>query len=165
MPLLKVDLEKEFKTIFSEQNPPNIAAQKMAAAYDKYCQKGIAGGAKPVFTGSEVKKLEGILFAAIASPVGAPPILAAAWAAGIQAYWLTPPVVFQVVPIVGVASVMPGAVAVPAIMTAGFANILNTEDMIAKIMATTLDTATKTLMVTFTAPPPPAGPPPPTLLM
>jgi len=165
MPLDKSGLASELEAIFKDQlSSPAIVAQKMATAYDNYCQKGLAGGAKPILVGK--KALEGTLAAAIASPAtGAPPTLAGAWSAGIQAYWLAPPVVFATPPISGLATTMPGAGAVVAALTAAFVNVANTEASIAQIMATTLDIATKTVLVTFTTPPPPAGPPPPATVL
>lgn len=163
MPLNSSSLAKELEAAFASQpESPALSAQKMAAAYDNYCKAGIAGGIPPLFTGAEVKRLEGILLGAIASPVGGgPPVIAAAWSAGIQSYWLTPPVPFLAPPIAGVTTAMPGAGAAIAVLSAGFLNVLNTEATIAQIMATALDIATRTVLVTFATPPPPAGPPPP----
>jgi len=163
MPLVMSKLAKDLEAAFAEQPAsPALAAQKMALAYDNYCKSGIAGGIPPLFTGAEAKALEGVLLPAIANPLGGgPPVIAAAWSAGIQGYWLTPPVAFLAPPIGGVVTAMPGAGAVIPGLTAAFLNILNTEAMIANLMAGILDIATKTVLVTFATPPPPAGPPPP----
>lgn len=161
MPLIVSQLEVGLKNAFAAQLQPPQTAQQLALAYDSYCKAGLAGGIPPLFTGAEVKALEGILLGAIASPMGAAATFAAAWASGVQAYWLAPPVAFTAPPIAGVTTGMPGAAAITSALTAGFSNIANTEDTIAKLMSTVLDTATKTVLVTFATPPPPAGPPPP----
>ena len=161
MPLISAPLEKSIEAAFMAQSSPAVVANKLATAYDNYCKGGLAGGVPPLLTGAEVKAMEGILLAAIASPSGSPAIFAAAWTAALQAYWLAPPVVFSAPPITGVATVMPGAGAVTPALTAAFSNTLNTEGIIAKLIASIIGAATKTVLVTFSTPTPPAGPPPP----
>ncbi len=163
MPLVVSTLASDLEAVFASQ-PLDAAtsAKKMAMAYDSYCKAGMAGIACPVFTGSEAPALESVLLGAISSPAaGGPPVIAAAWAAGIQAYWLSPPVVFTAPPILGTATAMLGAATVIPGLTAVFLNIANTSSTCAQTMAAVLDAATKTVLVTFTTPPPPAGPPPP----
>ena len=134
---------------------PRLAAQKMAKAYNDYARTAMALTSTPVFTGMEVMRLEKILFGAISSPIlGMPPILAAAWAAGVAAFWSTPPV-----PFTGAmtGAVMQAVTVIPIItpgLTACFSNLANTEESCALLMSIVLDAATHTVMVALA---PPAG--------
>lgn len=154
-PLLQAGLLQVFK---DQQNmTPRLAAQKMAKAYDDYAKTALAGAFPPIFTGTEVQKLEKTLFSAISEPrAGAAPLIAAAWGAGVVAYWSAPPVLFAG-PIPGASMVLLAAPAmgiiVPA-LTACFQNSKNTEESAAALMASILDGATRTVMVLITLPPP-----------
>jgi hypothetical protein len=155
MPLIKENLAAELETTFLLMSTPAISANKMAMAYDNYCKSGLAGGIPPVFTSLEVKKLEATLFSAIASPnAGSPAVIAAAWSSGIQAYWMTPPVLFTAPPVVGAVTVVTGIAAVASGLTGIFSNKNNTPSLAANGIADILDVVTKTVLVTFTAPTP-----------
>jgi hypothetical protein len=84
---------------------------------------------------------------------------------GIMSYWMAPPVMFSGGPAIGVTTAMAGAMSIVSPLGAALSNTQNTEDAIGNQIATLLDAATKTVMVTFSAPPPPAGPPPPAFLI
>jgi hypothetical protein len=149
----------------SQPSTGALAAKKLALEYDKYCKTAMAPPALPIFTGVEAMSLEGPLAAVFSGGTGPAPAVAQAWATGIQAYWLAPPVMFVGGPVSGVATAMPGAPASIAPITAALTNLGNTEETFAQQLATALDIATKTVLVTFATPPPPAGPPPPALVM
>lgn len=162
MPLNVQQLTQGLAAIFKSQpGSGSEAANKIAAEYDKYCKAGMAAPGAPVFVGVEAMSLEGPLAGALGSGNGTAAAVAAAYATGIQTYWLVPPVVFIGGPASGLATAMPGAGAAVPLITTALSNTQNTEDSIASQIATALDTATKTVLVTFTTPPPPLGPPPP----
>jgi uncharacterized protein (DUF486 family) len=162
MPLISAGLQASLFQIFTSQRQmtPRLAAQKMAKAYDNYARTAMAAASTPVITGLEAQKLEQTLYTAISNPrVGMAPIIAAAWGAGVMAYWMAPPVPF-VGPQTGM--VLQAATVVPIItagLTACFSNVLSTESLSAQLMSTALDAATRTVMVTL-LPPPPAPPVP-----
>jgi len=162
MPLNVATLAKGLAGVFKDQ-PDNgaLAASKIAQEYDTYCKEAMAGAALPIFTTTEKTRMEGILAGALSSSNGQAAMVAQAFSAAIQSYWLMPPVQFSGGPIMGMVTVMPGAAAVIPAITAGLSNVQNMEDSIGQIIASALDAATKTVLVTFTTPPPPAGPPPP----
>jgi len=135
------------------------AAKKIAAEYDTYCKKGQAPPGLPVFTGVEASALEGPLASAMGSPNGSAEAVAAAFAQGLKAYWLAPPVPFSGGPATGVVTAMPGADAVIGPITSALKNTSNTEEAIGGSIASALDAATKTVLVTYSTPTP--GTPPP----
>lgn len=164
MPLVVSGLASELAAVFASKPPSGaVAAQKIAAAYDNYCKAGLAGGIPPIFTGTEAKRMEGPLAGALASPNGTAAAVGAAFATGVNAYWLTPPVPFAAPPIAGVVTAVPGAAAVAAAVTGALSNLSNTEGSIGAQIAAALDLATKTVLVTFATPPP--VPPPPATVM
>jgi hypothetical protein len=154
MPLNLSPLASELEGVFSSE-PPNgsVAAQRIAQAYDNYCKAGLAGGIPPVFTGTEAKRLEGPLANALNSKSSAASV-ASAFASGLTAYWLQPPVIFAAPPVLGAATVIPGAQPMVNPLTGVLKNLSNGRPVAANKIAAELDKATKTVLVTFTAPQP-----------
>jgi hypothetical protein len=166
MPLVVSTLSDLLEASFvSYPGDAQRSADGMAMAYDTYCKSGLAGGVPPLFTGLEKQNLMGILLSSIMSKKGTPDQIAQAWSSGIQTYWMSPPVVFTAPPIIGVVTAMPGAGAVIAAIKGVMANTDNTAASAAQGIAAALDAATKTVLVTFSAPPPPTGPPPPAMVV
>lgn len=142
------------------------AANKIANEYDIYCKMALAPPGAPVFTGMEKNTFEGLIAAALATAdTGSAAMVATAFANAVQAYWLAPPVQFSGGPAIGMVTAVPGAQSIVGPLSSALSNTQNTEDIIGQIIATQLDIATKTVLVTFTAPPPPAGPPPPAMVL
>lgn len=155
MPLVAATLIKQVADAFKAQAAPTEVAQKIAEAYEAYARTGMAAAALPVLTGAEKTVYANTIAAAIASPqTGNPALFAQALALGAMAFWTLPPVIFSTPPLVGAATVMPGAPAAQAAMTAALSNISpgNTEDVVAQAIGTALDIATKTCVVVFSAP-------------
>lgn len=166
MPVVMANLASGLANVFRSQPSSGAeAAQKITAEYDLYCKPAMAAPGLPIFTGAGKSAMEGLLAGALSSNMGAAAAVAAAFSAGIQAYWLSPPVTFVGGPATGVVTAMPGAASVIAPLTAAFLNLANTEDTIAQAIASALDAATKTVLVTYSTPPPPSGPPPPATVM
>ena len=161
MPLVVSSLAAALEAAFlSHPGSAAISASDMAKAYDDYCKAGLAGGIPPLLLPAGKSALEGVLLGAIASGQGTPAQIAGAWSSGIQAYWMTPPVVFTAPPITGVVTAIPGAAAVTGVVIGVLSNVKNTAATAAQGIAAALDVATKTVLVTFATPPPPALPPP-----
>jgi hypothetical protein len=158
---------------------PGSAANRFALVYDSYARAvqassvtSVGSIAEPVFTGSEVQKLEQALFSVLSSyRTATAHALANAWGRGVFDYWTSPPVTFT-----GVCVVPPpppdgfqglvqtgfisDASAVRSIivpqMTTLFFSFRNTYVSTASRMASILDSATRTITITIA--PPPASP-------
>jgi hypothetical protein len=167
MPLVMATLATGLAKVFRDQPSSGAdAASKIAQEYDKYCKGAVAAPGLPIFTGVEKTNFENILAPTLSSPdAGDPNIVAAAFGSAVQAYWMSPPVMFSAGPASGVVTLVSGAMAIVAPLGAALSNTGNTEDVIGQLIATQLDLATKTVLVTYSTPPPPAGPPPPALVL
>ena len=143
MALVKTVLSDAFKALVD--HPPTTAraaADAYAAAYQLYASSALAGVVPPTFTGTEQVKFANILFAVLNVLPGTPANAAAAYVAGVTAFWLTPPVVFGA----GVVTAFAGAPAMLAALTLLF-GVINDRDTFAGGLADILDTATKTVVV------------------
>lgn len=155
MPLVSKILESGLLAVFKAQKglSASDAAQKWAKAYADYAQMGMAGGIPAVLTGAEAKGLESKLYSVLSAPKSATAgSIALAWATGVVSFWSAPPVSF------GPGKVIVAALALPIItpgLTAVFSNGKNTPEGCASQMASTLDSATKTVIVLLPVPPPP----------
>lgn len=137
------------------------AAMRIASEYDSYCRLGMAPPGLPMITPASLQALAASLSAVLGQPNGTAASVAAAFSSGIQAFWLSPPVLFVGGPASGVATAIPGASAAIPLITSALQNLANSEDTAAAQIAAALDTATRTVLVVYSTPPPPSGPPPP----
>jgi hypothetical protein len=167
MPLVMATLATGLANVFKSQPSSGAdAASKIAQEYDLYCKAAMAPPGAPIFTGAEKSTFEGLLAQALASPdAGDANVVAAAFSSAVQAYWMSPPVMFSGGPATGLVTAVTGATAIISPLGAALLNTQNTEDTIGQLIATQLDLATKTVLVTFSTPPPPTGPPPPALVI
>jgi hypothetical protein len=154
MALVSKLLEVSILQMFNTQKGLSArdAAQKWARAYADYAQMGQADGIPPLLTGGEALMLENSLYSVLSSPKTATPAtMAAAWAAGVVSFWNAPPVFF------GPGNVITASLAMPIIlplMTASFFNNRTTPEIAAAAMASTLDAATRTVIVLIPFPTP-----------
>ena len=151
MPLNPAPLEDALRFIL-DTPPPNAAlsAQRFAKAYADYAAGAVAGSYGPVvLTGTERPRLEALLRAALTAPVGAAPVLATAWATGLQLFWTG--AVFGP----AAATAVAGVPAVIGGLTALYLNLASTKAAAAAGTATVLDVATRTVIVVG-----PSGPQP-----
>jgi len=161
MALVAASLTAELTTVFSGSNDSGaIAADKIATAYDNYCKTAMAGIAVPIFTGMEKTVFANTLAASLSSPQGNANIVGMAFQNAAMSYWMVPPVNFSGGAAIGMVSAMAGVASIgPSITTALSAP--NEAPVIAQLIATILDTATRTVLVAFTAPLPVPPPPAP----
>lgn len=153
MPLNASQLASDIEAVFLSEPPDGAtAAKKIAAAYDNYCKAGLAGGVPPVLTGVEAARFEGPLASGFSA--GAASAVANGFKDGVTAYWVSPPVPFAAPPIAGVTTSVAGAGAIVGPLTGILENSSNTQKSSAQQIAQLLDQATKTVLVTFTAPQP-----------
>ena len=143
MPLIPSILQKGLSDI-AENYPDSAsdAANKMAKAYADYARGAVAGGLPITLTGGEEKRLAAALLSAFAGGNGTPATGAMAWAAGLTAFWLSPPVVFGA----GVVTVALFPAVVPAVLGSIAAPSSDKSPPIAQVVQG-LDTATRTVLV------------------
>jgi hypothetical protein len=164
MPLIPIKLVNPIKSFLkdvAENNKQHLdAAKAFADAYANYASAAMAGPSTPIFTGAEKALMMTTLMGAL-SPQGQAMTFAMAIQNAVMAYWTAPPVMFAPAPHPGMCLVMPGAAMIGPGIAGALANLKNTYDSIANQMATIIDAATKTALVTFIVPPPIPPPPPP----
>lgn len=158
MPLVPTILQNEFLRVFksTKNNTADSVARDLAGAYESYAQWASAGGiAFPAFTGLERLKLEKTLLAVMSFPKTSTSVATAtALANGVMAFWQAPPVIFgPATPgVVTMAAGVAPAILAPAIPL--LSNPSNPTELVALSLATIVDAATRTVLVTLTLPPP-----------
>jgi len=131
-----------------------VKAQQWAMAYNTYALTATAGVMLPVFVGIEVQALAAQLASVMTNPNGTAAQFANAFATGIEAFWLLPPVPFAAVPIpAGAVTSFPGKPVLIADLISIFSSTTDQTAKVAIDIATALDTATRTVIVTFAPPP------------
>lgn len=154
MPLIKASMKSEFLRLFNEK-PKNRSelAQKWATIYDSYASQAITGNGGSVIPVGKKQALQATLTAVLQTPIGVPAVVAAAWGAGLLAYWGGTPFTPGAVPnppftLPGVATPPAGAAALIAALTAIYLKT-DSADGFADAQATALDACTKTVLVAF----------------
>jgi hypothetical protein len=117
------------------------AAQKFAQTYFDYAVTAASAYGPFIPNGTERPRLESMLAAAFSVPIGAAPVVAAAWGTGIQMFWVG--AIFGA----GAGSVVPGIAAIVGGLSAVLSNPLNTPESAAAAMASVIDTGTRTLLI------------------
>jgi hypothetical protein len=122
----------------------------LGSVYGIYAQGAQAGVALPVLTGTEATRFGQILGAAISDPLtGSAPKIAQAFADALTAFWTLPPVIFTDGVNAGPVPAVLGAQAMVGTLTATFSNLANTEATAAQQIASALDVATRSIVVTL----------------
>lgn len=154
MPLVQTSMKLAFSAL-ARNKPKDRAtvARKWAEAYDSYASLALtANGGTFIPTGRK-SVLEATLLAVLSIPVGVPAAVAAAWGAGLTAYWVGNPFTPGAVP--NPPFVLPGValppVGVPALIGTLTALYLtkDSDDGFAASQAAALDACTKTVIVMF----------------
>jgi len=127
-------------------------AQEWARAYTTYAATAQAAALFPVFVGVEGQALAGHLTRVMTNPNGTAAQFASAFASGIEAFWLLPPVVFTGGG-AGAVSLFPGKSALVGLLTSVFSSFTDQTAAKAAEVASALDTATRTVIVAFGPPP------------
>ena len=154
MALVSKILEVSLLQMFKAQKGLSArdAAHKWANAYANYAQMGMADGIPPLLTGGEAFMLENTLYSVLSSPKSATAAtMALAWATGVVSFWNAPPVFFGPGTVITASLAMP--VIIPA-LTSVFFNNRTTPESCAALMASTLDAATRTVIVLMPVPTP-----------
>jgi hypothetical protein len=155
MPVVGANLAADLLPILKDlRDDPATVAQDWADAYGKYAKSAIAGPALPQFTGGEPSVMSKPIASAMGAPSNNSSAFAAALASGMEAFWLAPPVVFTPPGGAGAVTSFPGKPALIAGLTSALSSP-QPEEAAAQAIASQLDVATKTVLVTYTIPPNP----------
>jgi len=141
--------------VVAMQNPSDqgaAKAQEWARAYNTYALTAQAGALLPTFVGIEAQALAGQLAGVMTNPNGTAVQFANAFANGIEAFWLLPPVPFAGAG-VGAVSLFPGKGALVGQLTSVFSSFTDQTAAKAAEIASALDVATRTVIVAFAPPP------------
>ncbi len=143
MPLLPNTLISGFTQQFRAARVTGAqdAAQKFAQIYFDYAVTAASAYGPFIPNGTEKPRLEALLAAAFSIPVGAAPVVASAWGAGIQLFWVG--AIFGA----GAGSAVPGVPAIIGGLSGALSNPLNTPESAAALMASAIDTGTRTLLI------------------
>jgi hypothetical protein len=160
MPLVQASMKAAFLAL-SQNKPKDRAevARKWAAAYDSYASLAMTGNGGSVIAAGKKSALEATLLGVLSIPIGVPAVVAAAWGAGMAAYWGGTPFTPGAVPnppfvLPGVATPPPGIAALIPALTAIYLKE-DSADGFAGAQAAALDACTKTVIVLFGAVPQP----------
>lgn len=149
MPLVLSTLQKPLELLFTKGTGVSAeSATTMANAYAAFVSTALFGAAVPVFTGAEAQLMKVTLLASMNPFVPNPVGLGTAWAAGIQAFWLTPPIVC-VGGTPGTVTAVPGAASLPAAMLAVTSVPSQPASVAAAGMAACIQAATMTAIATL----------------
>lgn len=128
-------------------------AVEWASAYQTYAAPAMAGVLLPVFTGSEMALFLGQISPVFNNPNSTAVQFANALASAVESFWFLPPVPFQLLPVAGAVTGFPGKPALIAQLVSILGNQYKQAAQPAQDIATALDTATRTVIVTFAPPP------------
>lgn len=150
MPLNPIVLEKGILQLLREPSKTTKeAAGKLARAYFDYVSSATAGGTPAAFTGLERSAMEANLASSF-HPNGSPSEAAGSLSRAVGAFWMSPPVVFGLGPVVSWA----GATTLTATLVSSLSSPKTPAGVAAKKIASALDSATRLVMVGT----PPSGP-------
>lgn len=154
MALIQPILAARLSQIFG--NPSDNAAlkaQEIASAYNTYAMSAMALTLLPAFLGVEQAAFISKLMPVFSNPNSTVQQFANALAGAVESFWLLPPVLFAALPLAGAVTFFPGK----SILISSLVSIMSTtyprHEAVAQAIATALDVATKTVIVTFAPPP------------
>lgn len=150
LPVLSVELTRIFG-----QPGDNAAAKasEVASAYQTYATPAMAGVLLPTFTGSEQPAFMGKLLPVFSNSNGTAVQFANALASAVETYWFLPPVPFAGPSVAGAVTGFPGKPGLIAQLIGILSNQYDNAAQPAADIAGALDTATRTVIVTFAPPP------------
>lgn len=150
---LGTNLAADIQAVFdSAPASAHIAAVAMAQAYWDYVESASFGPDLPVLLETARDLMAATLEASLNPVTGTAVTAAAAWAAGVAAFWQSP--VVPCLPVPGKVNGCPGATSITASMAAVFLNLANTSAIAAAGMDASIETATLTTFATLNVPPP-----------
>lgn len=154
MALVQAALAGRLTGIFSQPGDNAAAkAAEWASAYQSYALPAMAGVLLPTFLGVEQAAFLGNISPVFNNPNGTVAQFANALASAVEAFWLLPPVLFAGPAVAGAVTAFPGKAALIAQLIGILNNQYQDAGTPAQQIATALDVATRTVIVTFAPPP------------
>lgn len=154
MALLQPVLAGRLTQIFSQPGDnAAVKASEFAAAYQTYALPAMAGVLLPVFTGTEMSLFLSKIIPVFNNPKSTSVQFANALASAVETFWFIPPVPFTLLPVAGAVTGFPGKPALVSQLVGILGNQYQQAVQPAQDIATALDTATRTVIVTFAPPP------------
>lgn len=154
MALLQSVLAGRLTQIFSQPGDNAAAkASEVASAYQTYALSAMAGVLLPVFTGTEMSMFLSKILPAFNNSNGTSVQFANALASAVETFWFLPPVPFALLPVSGAVTSFPGKAVLVSQLIGILSNQYKQAVQPAQDIATALDTATRTVIVTFAPPP------------
>lgn len=153
MALIVNSLSSRLIQIFG--NPSDNAVQKaqeISNAYHLYASTAQAGPLLPVFTGTESQKFLSKILPIFTNTHGNSSQFSNALAGAVEAFWLIPPVIFSGAG-AGVVTSFTGKGLLISTLNSIFSSTYDKHEMVAVQIATAIDIATKTILVTYAPPP------------
>jgi hypothetical protein len=152
--LVQAVLAGRLTSIFSQPGDnAAVKASEWASAYQTYALPAMAGVLLPAFLGIEQDAFLATIAPIFNNPNGTVAQFANALANAVEAFWLLPPVLFAGPAVAGAVTSFPGKGALVAQLTGILSNQYQDAGTPARQIATALDTATRTVIVTFAPPP------------
>lgn len=131
----------------------SLKASEWASAYHTYGLTAMAGVLLPIFTGSEMGSFLGRISPVFNNPNSTSVQFANALAGAVESFWFLPPVPFSAGPVAGLVTGFPGKAGLVAQLVSILSNQYEQAAQPAQDIATALDVATRTVIVTFAPPP------------
>lgn len=154
MPLILPVLSGGLTRVLSQPGDNAAAkASEFASAYQSYAAPAMAGVLLPIFTGSEQPLFMNQLVPVFNNSQSTAVQFANAIASAVESYWFLPPVPFAGGPAVGAVTGFAGKAGLIAQLIGILSNQYDNAAQPAADIASALDTATKTVIVTFAPPP------------
>lgn len=154
MPLISATLSSSLTTILGAPSVSGAEkAQQIGSAYQAYALTATAGVLLPIFIGIEGRAMASRLTPVLSSTHPTAHSFANALASGVEAFWLLPPVPFTGGVAAGLVTAFVGKSALAAAVTGIMARPTPRHEPVAIQLASALDAATRTVMVTFAPPP------------
>lgn len=156
MPLVMVSMQAAFRQLFETKPRDRFElADKWSTIYDSYASQALTANGGVVIAAGKKQAMQGVLIATLQIPIGVPAAVAAAWGAGVTAYWGGTPFTPGAVPnppfvLPGVATPPAGTPALIAALTAIYLKT-DSADGFAAAQASALDACTRTVLVAFGA--------------
>lgn len=130
-----------------------VKAQELALAYNTYAIPAMAATLLPIFVGAEQAMFLTKIIPVFNNPNSTAVQMANAIAGAVEAFWLLPPVLFSAGPLAGAVTSFPGKPILISTLVGIFSSTYPSHVAVAQSIATALDVATKTVIVTYAPPP------------
>jgi hypothetical protein len=154
MALVVATLQNQLIQVFGSSSDNAIQkAQQISNIYQSYASTAMAGVLLPTFLGTEAQQFLSKILPSFTNKNGNKSQFSLSLANAVEAFWLFPPVLFAGPSVAGAVTSFPGKSALISSLNGIFATTYDKHQRVAVSIANALDTATKTITVTYAPPP------------